>query len=580
MGKVLRGYQIELKQGCYDAWNKGARNVMAVTATGSGKTVTMATMAQELGGLGIIQAHRAELVGQISTAMGAEGLRHNIIGSAKTVRAVVETHMKKIGRSMYDPRARWSVASVDTLLRRGHPQAEKMDWVFTDEGHHVLADNKWGRALQLFPSARGLLMTATPTRADGKGLGAHHDGLVHSMVVGPGLGDLIRWGYLVNYEVCRAKAEDLDMSDVHVGPSGELVQAEVSRAFKRSKKIVGDIVKAYRQYAEHLHGGSIVFAVDREEAQKITDAFNAAGIAAEFLHGEHDEDTRRSVLGRFEDRQLRVLVNVDLFGEGLDVPSVACVIMARPTASFALYAQMIGRMLRLDISPILMAAWDTYSIAERHAHVAASRKPNAVLIDLVGNTLSKFKIGDGEHGPLLPEAFTQWSLDRRGRRRASNSGGIPLRICEGCYQPYERVCDACPYCGHGAPEPAGRSTPEQVDGDVTKLSPEVLAALRGEAARAGGEVPFHTPRGLPEDAVRAAHHAHQEKVRAQFNLRGLIDLWAGHYPKDTNAENYRRFFFKFGMDVLSAMTLNAAESAKLESKLHDDIAKRRAELAG
>lgn len=558
----LRGYQQQLQAGIFDAWGRGAKCVIGVTATGSGKTVTMADTARKLaeaGSFGIVQAHRAELVGQLSLALAREGLRHNITAAKNTVKAIVNAHIDETGRSYFDPRASWEVASVDTIMRRDHPWKRKDLYLFTDEGHHVLAENKWGRGISMFERARCLLMTATPTRADGKGLGVHHDGLADAMVLGPGLGELIGWGYLTPYRVFESRVEDLDMSDVHVTASGDYNQQETARAVKRSKKIVGDAVRIYNEVTPGKL--AIVFAVDIENASTITDAFNAAGVPAALVTSDTEEAERRAIMKRFKARELRVLVNVDLFGEGVDVPAVEVVIMARPTASFSLYAQQIGRMLRLWISEILMAAWDTFTVEQRHAHIAASAKPYGVLIDLVGNVRNKWKIGDGEYGPLLPEAFAAWTLDRRGRRRSSAGDGIPLRMCTGCFQPYERIYDSCPYCGVAAPPPSGRSTPEQVDGNIYELEPEFLQQLREQIASIK-----HPPR-LPDAAGITARKGQIESQKQQFLMEQAIDQWAGFYRKDDRATTARRFFHTFGIDVLSAMGLRAAESEKLQQRI-------------
>ena len=244
-------------------------------------------MAAELGGIGRVQAHRSELVGQLSQALAREGLRHNIVAAKPTVKAIANAHMEEFGRVFYDPRASWSVASVDTLLRRPDPVADRVNWVITDEGHNVLSDNKWGKGLQLYPNAKWLLMTATPTRADGKGLGRHHDGLADAMVIGPGLAEQIMLGYLVPYQVAAPTAADLDMSDVHITAGGEFNQQEAARAVKRSRRIVGDAVENYCKLAQGKL--AIVFAGDIEHGHTLAAAFNTAGIPAAMVTGETEE---------------------------------------------------------------------------------------------------------------------------------------------------------------------------------------------------------------------------------------------------------------------------------------------------
>lgn len=717
MAKNLRNYQKRLKAGIYSAWqqthqaHKAATTVVGCTATGSGKTVVMGNIAAELQasgmrvhGLqtpehahGIIIAHRKELVGQISRAMAAEGLRHNLLASQTTVKEVVHSHMHTLNASYYDPRSTWTVASVDTLIARGYPAAERVAFAFTDECfvagtlidgkpielvkvgdvvtafneqtcsleqrrvvrtfknvapaslvvvkienhaqsltctfghpfytqrgwveaaklkrsdtvllqdgmrwervsstrqtggarhahvynfeveglhtyvangvvvhncHHVLAENKWGRAQRMFPNAFGLGMTATPCRADGQGLGIHADGLAHALVEGPGLAELIRDGYLVNYRVLKTKPADLDLSGVHVTSGGDYNQKESAAAVKRSRCIIGDAV---RIYSEHTPGKrAILFAADIEHAEQMAEAFNAAGIPAKNVSGAKDTD-RDTAIADFKSGKLLVLINVDLFGEGFDVPACEVVLMCRPTKSFALYSQMIGRMLRLDISPVLMGAWDTYSVAQRLQFIAESPKPQATLIDLVGNVGTQYKVGDYDYVGL-PEGFNNWTLDRRSRARAP-SDGIPLRRCTNlvCGKDYERTEGCCPYCGTTAPPPAQRGSVQAVDGDVFELSGELLAQMRGnvlEALEGGDKVSQSWLDTDPRTAGMAKAAAETKKHAVQTLMRH-IDAWADAQGFD-HAKCAKVFYYKFGMDVLTALSQPAGKCAELSARI-------------
>lgn len=563
MSIKLRPYQNRLKAGIYDAWNTGAKVVVGVMATGAGKSATMGSMAHELPGYGVIEAHRAELVGQISLALAREGVRHNITAAKSTVKDICASHMDELGALFYDPSARWDVQSVDTILRRQQPLANRVNWLFQDEGHHTLAENKWGRAAGSYLNARVLLMTATPCRADGKGLGSHADGIADALVLGPGLAELMQEGYCVTYRVFAPTVSDLDLSDVHITASGEFNQQEVARAVKRSNKIVGDVVTTYCEHARGKLG--ITFAVDIEHAESIAAAFNAAGIPAAMISSDTSEHDRRLIMKRYRARELWQLVNVDLFGEGVDVPGVEVVSMARPTASFSLYAQQIGRMLRLNITPELMAVWDTFAVAERHAHIAASAKPYAMLFDHVGNVRREFNIGGVKYSGL-PEGFQDWTLDARSRKSRTSDDGIPLRKCAGCFLDYERIYASCPYCNFPAPEPADRSKPEFVDGNIYELDAAELARMRGEIRRIDDRA--YVPQGLDAVAGRAIMNRHHARQVGQHHLREAIAYWAGMHNSATDDVNYRRFYHTFGIDVANAMTLGADDAAKLTQRIH------------
>lgn len=564
MGAVLRANQQQLQDNAVAAWDKGARCVMPVLATGGGKTVTMAKTAKDrCPGRGIVQAHRAELVGQLALAWAREGIPHDIVASPGVRRQIIDAQLDELGRTCYDPRADWSVESVDTAIKRDPRPG--ISWVFQDEGHHVLRSNKWGKALETYPDARWLLPTATPGRADGRGLGAHADGWVNAMVLGQSLAQQMAEGFLVTYDILHPTAADLDLQGLEVGANGEFNQQEVAKRVKKSTRIVGDAVKHYQDHAAGRL--CIVFAVDIEHAKTLLQAYLAAGIPTELVTGKNLDSERLGAMKRFKNRQTLVLINVDLFGEGTDVPGVEVVQMCRPTASFPLFSQQVGRMLRLDIDGTLMRMWDSLPIPTRLDFIARSRKPKALLIDHVGNIFREFKIGDLTYsGP--PEGFVDWSMD--GNTRRAVSGSIPMRTCLGCFQPYERIYPACPRCGKRAPEPAERSTPAHVDGDLTMFDPAKLAEIRARVAQING--PIRIPQGLDPIATAGAIKQQRATAQHQQQLLDAIAYWAGmpEQRAQTDQVNYRKFYFLFGVDVATAQTLAPAAADALRGKI--DIA--------
>lgn len=532
-----REYQTKLKADVYDAWNGGARNVLASAPTGGGKTVIMSDIAQEHRGASIVIAHRQELVSQVSLALARNGLRHRHVGPENAAREIVRIHMDELGRSYLDPNAWHGVAGVDTLIRRpAESWFQQVTLWQTDEAHHVLKDNKWGRACAMFPNARGIGWTATPGRADGRGLGRHADGVMDALVHGPSMRSLIDQGWLTEYKIFCPRTEDLDLDGVNITAGGDFSPDKLKKAVRKSR-IVGDIVKHYLRIAPGKLG--VTFAVDVDDAVKIAAAYNSAGVPAEVVTAETPDTLRTSILRRFRTRQILQLVNVDLFGEGFDLPAIEVVSMGRPTASYGLYAQQFGRALRLLAGKLF-----------------------GIIIDHVGNVLR-------HNGP--PDRERQWTLDRRVGKATASSDLIPFRVCPDCTAPYERTKAICPYCLY-RPEPMGRSLPEQVDGDLIELGEDMLRKLRGEIARIDG--PSQTPahlQGTP--AATAIHRRHMDRQTAQIALRGTIALWAGwrRLAGETDSEIYRRFWHNFGTDVMTAQALGATEAETLRTRLTDQL---------
>jgi DNA repair protein RadD len=553
----LRGFQADVERRIYAAWGEGARVVMPVLPTGAGKTVLFSKIAADARGAVAAVAHRSELVSQISLALARNGVRHRVIGQKSLQRLCGVLHMQELGRSFYDAGARVAAAGVDTMIRhkKEHDSwARQVQIVIEDEGHHVLQNNKWGEAFEMFPTAYGLFPTATPRRADGKGLGRHADGLVDRLIVGPSMRDLINEGYLTDYRIAVAPT-DIDYASVPVGSGGELNMVKLREAVHKSPRIVGDVVTHYKRFADGKLG--VTFAVDVEAATELASAYRKAGIPAEVVSAKTPDSARFAILRKFRNREILQLCNVDLFGEGFDLPAIEVVSLVRRTESFSLFCQQFGRALRLMLPADVLAHWDSYTVAQRRAFIAASTKPKAIIIDHVGNV--------ARHG--LPDTAREWSLDRRERRsRGGPDDAIPVRSCPQCLAAYLRVLRCCPECGHYA-VPLDRSTPEKVDGDLIELDPATLAQLRGEIDRINSAA--RMPAGLDAAAQGAIMRRHYDRQNAQGVLRAAIALWAGwqRVLGRPDSEAYRRFFFTYGTDVATAQTLSAREAGELCTRI-------------
>lgn len=535
----LRQYQKDLINGAKQAWSEGLKNVLLVSATGSGKTVTLAHIVENENAPTCVIAHRQELVSQLSLALAREGITHRIIGPDSIVRLCVTLHMAEIGRSYFSPSAKCAVAGVDTLVRR---TKELQTWFPTvqlwviDEAHHCLSPehNKWGMATSLFPNAKGLGVTATPLRADGKGLGAHHDGVFHSLVEGPSMKSLIDDGYLCKYRIF-APPSDLDLSEVKISvATGDYSVPDLVKATRKSH-VLGDVVEHYLKLARGKRG--ITFATDVQSAKDLAERFRQAGVPAVALDAKSPDAERVAVLRKFKAGEILQVVNVDLFSEGTDIPAVEVVSFARATQSYGMFVQAFGRALRL-----------------------MEGKEYALIIDHVGNVVT--------HG--LPDAPRKWSLDRREKRagKQKDPDVIPVKSCPECTAVYERIYRECPYCGF-APIPSGRSAPEQVDGDLAELDAQTLARMRGEIARVNMTMEEKAielgRKRVPLIGQRAGLNRHRELLSTHKVLADQLAWWGGHRSAEgmPDSEIQRRFYFRFGIDVLSAQALPRREAEEL-----------------
>lgn len=408
--------------------------------------------------------------------------------------------------------------------------------------HHLLRDNKWGRALEMFPNARGLGLTATPLRADGKGLGRHADGVFDILIEGPTAREIELMGFLTPHKI-YAPPSDLDLSSVTVSASGDYSPKLLAAATHKSH-IVGDVVQHYLRLAPGKLG--MTFAVDVLSAGEIAQAFRNAGVAAEVVTGKTPADVRNTIFRRFRAGEIQQLVSCEIAGEGFDLPDVAVISLARATESYGLATQQIGRVKRI-----------------------LAGKDCGIVIDHVGNTqrhcTAKQCPATGEWYISVGER--EWSLDRRERRASSKTPQIALTTCPSCLQVYERVLGrTCPYCKNST-EPAGRSAPEMVDGELAELDPQVLAQMQGEVARIDGapQIPYGATPAI-QGAVLKRHRERQEAQRALRHAMTVYGGWRVASGADLGRAQ-REWYHEFGTDVLSAQALGKADADALRERV-------------
>jgi len=531
----LRDYQQRADNEIMAAWAGGARNVLYVCPTGGGKSInlshdTLRDYQRNVQQLTV--AHRQELIGQMSLHTARVGVPHQIIGPKALIANITAEHRREFGRSFIVPGANCSVGSVDTLMARqsdieGTSWAAQMGKVRCDEGHHWLLGNKWGTSLGWFTNALGLSVSATPQRADGQGLGRHADGVIDHMVLAPTMRELIDMGALTDYQMV-IPTTDYHSENLNVTPGGDFSPKQMKQESERSR-IYGDVVVNYCRFA--LGKQAIVFATDVETSNKMAAQFNLFGISAASVSANTPDDVRSEYIRRFRAGTIKVLCNVDLFGEGFDLPAIEVVIMARPTNSLAVYLQQIGRALRLMPGKLF-----------------------GLIIDMVSN----FK----RHG--FPDKRREWSLDRREKRAkmAPDPDEVELTHCLKCYKPFEAVHRVCPHCGEPvvklAPGETGGRSIEQVDGDLMMLDAAMLKAMREAVelpnAASEGQRRSH---GAFGGGNAADHFAaiQQAKIDAQRALSDVIDLWAGQRVAggDSLENVYRRFYKTMGVDTLSVL---------------------------
>lgn len=327
-GPTLRPYQLAAIEAAITDFTAGRRRTLIVLPTGTGKTVVFAELVRRAAARGrrsLVLAHRSELLDQAAAKLAAAG-----------VDAAIEQGQR---RAPLD--APCVIASVQTMRgpRLERWPADAFDAIVVDEAHHAVSDS-YGGILSRFARARVIGVTATPDRLDGVGLGEVFESCSYRYE----LRDAIRDGWLAPICARRVTLEGLDLAAVHVR-AGDFDRTELAAVMTNERVLHGVAAPLLEQAGARR---TIVFAVDVAHAAALAEILNRyEPSAARAIDGSASATDRAAALAAFRAGEFRILVNCALFVEGFDEPSIACVAVARPTKSRALYAQMVGRGTRL-----------------------------------------------------------------------------------------------------------------------------------------------------------------------------------------------------------------------------------------
>jgi superfamily II DNA or RNA helicase len=373
----MRPYQQEAIAGVQEAWGNGSRATLIVLPTGTGKTICFAEIVRQRlqEGRAMILAHRGELVHQAKRKIDAVcGVRsdiemaeyeaqHGIFGKSPVVIGTVQTQVA--GR----PRKR---------MERFDPH--EFATLIIDECHHATADT-YTQIVDYYsqnPDLRILGVTATPDRADEEALGQVFDTVSYDYE----LPDAVRDGWLVHPQRQGVEVVDYDLADVRT-TAGDLNGGDLSEILE-SDPIVDAMTKRTAEIIDDRR--TLVFAESCDQAQLWCAKFNTLyGKSAIYIDGKTDKDERKQLLAEYAEGKHQILCNVGIATEGFDDPGIRIVVMARPTKSRSLYSQMLGRGTR-PLEEIAHRLNDLETAQERRDLIAASDKPDVLVIDFVGNT--------------------------------------------------------------------------------------------------------------------------------------------------------------------------------------------------
>ena len=372
---MLRDYQQELLNKTFSSLKQGYRRPLVVAPCGAGKSYIFAELIKRTRGEALILTHRQELKAQHEKLLEKLAVTNTRV-------AMILTEANRLGE---------------------YPTPAL---IVTDEAH-LSRSNSWMKVIEYYDTFT-VGFTATPVRLDGKPLGDIFDTLNETVDV--------RWlienKRLAPYEYYAPTL--VDTSGLRT-VAGDYVVSDLERLMNE-RTIYGDVIDSYTRFAPGER--SICYCVSVEHARATAEAFNSAGISAEFLSSGTPAKRRLEIMEGFRDGRFHVLCNVGIISEGVSIDEVSCCILLRPTESVALGIQQMMRCMRY--------------LPDKTAKI----------IDCVGNYT---RVG-------LPDEDREWSLEKPVRKRGltDRNGNFYIRCCPECYMTFQ-TAPKCPFCGSEYP---------------------------------------------------------------------------------------------------------------------------------
>lgn len=378
----LRDYQAEIINKIQNSMLTGHRRIIVQSPPRTGKTVVMSEIARRATVKNrrvLFLIHRKEVLEQANATFKEQGVDFDLLTSGM----------------------------VQTLTRR----VNKLDaphLILVDEAHHVLSKS-YRRILDKFKDAYVLLFTATPVRLGREQL----DQVADDIVLGKSIKELTAAGFLAPFRYYQPPA-GFNQSELKLSSTGDYTNKSITSALQSC--LYGDLVSHYKRLAAGKQAVCYCHSIDA--AKHAAAEFNKNGIAAAEVDGTTPRSERDELVKKFRDGAIKVMVNVNLFTEGVDLPDVDAVILARPTSSLSLYLQFAMRCLNPRAGKV------------------------AVIIDHANN-VEKFGYPDSERNWL--------QLVKTGAKTRKNAETDNFNIvtCETCFAVLEsRTIKAgtCPYC--------------------------------------------------------------------------------------------------------------------------------------
>jgi len=410
---TLRDYQREAvaRTLIYLKNNKG--NPLVVAPTGSGKSLMIAHLCEELEANSklffsgnrplfkiLILAHRKELLSQNASQIKMLNPSLN-----------VSFYSNAIGTK--DLSGDIVVAGIASLSRVPLESLPRFNYIIIDEAHLVnnINSGMYRNLLNELRSARVIGFSATPFRLKGGFLYKCKQSIFNDVSYEIPVVKLMERGFLAPLK-SKSSEHAIDTSNLKV-QAGEFVQSEYDKILNE-EELIKETVKDILAYSRGRDSW-LIFCSSVDHSLAVRDELIAQGIKAATITGKTDPHERDRIIKLFKAKRIKAITNCDVLTVGFDAPNVDLIAILRPTKSCGLYIQIVGRGTRL-----------------------APSKTDCLILDYGGN-IERF-------GPIDKIRLKQNSFGK------VQSDTLNLKVCPACREVINLKLSQCPSCDYTFPK--------------------------------------------------------------------------------------------------------------------------------